>query len=112
MALRFGGDGKRIDKSMFEGLGDPRTVLAKRPLHDARYAPPMAHEKLPEGETFPLVLRRVIEGIVVRYVEDSFDVSIVIEGTLPREIVDAIVDDARTKLGTLEGVRYTKRRVA
>jgi len=111
MALRFSGKHDRLDRSLFKGLGDPRAVLEKRPLHESRYSPPVPHDKLPDSEDFPLVLRRIVEGVVVRYVEESFDVSIVVEGTLPREIVDTIVDDACRKLGALEGIRYAKQRV-
>jgi len=111
MAMQYGMVHERLDRSLFKGLGDPKAVLEKRPLHESRYSPPVPHEKLPDSEDFPRVLRRIVEGVVVRYVEESFDVSIVVEGTLPREVVDTIVEDACRKLGELEGTRYTKQRV-
>jgi hypothetical protein len=67
----------------------------------------VTHEKLEDGETTPLVLRRVIEGVVVRYIEESH----VIEGAPPREAADTIVVDACSKLAALEGVAYTKSRI-
>jgi len=67
---------------------------------------------LPEQDGVPLVLRRVVEGVVVRYVEDSYAVEIIVEGALPAAVVEAILDDACKKLGELEGVGYAKSRVA
>jgi hypothetical protein len=112
MAYRYGGDGKKFDPWLFEGLGDPAALLANRPLHEARYSPPVPHEKLPDGEDVPLVLRRVVFGVVVRYVEQPSVVRLVVEGTLEEALVDTIVDDACTRLAALEGCTYTKTRVA
>lgn len=112
MAYRYGREDKPIDKWTFEGLGDPATVWANRGLHETRYSPPMAHEVLPEQEGVPLVLRRVVEGVVVRYVEDSYAVEVIVEGVLPAAVLETILDDACKKLGELEGVGYAKSRVA
>ena len=111
MAYRYGGSNGKLDALAFEGLGDPEAVLANRPLHEARYAPPLPHERLPDDDTVPLVIRRRVAGVVVRYVEDSHAVEIVIEGKLETYVVGVIVDDACAKLGVLEGVAYTKHRV-
>jgi hypothetical protein len=112
MAYRFGGEDKPNDEWTLEGLGDPATVWANRGLHEARYSPPLAHEVLPEQDGVPLVQRRVVEGVVVRYVEDSYAVDVIVEGTLAPAVVATLVDDACKKLGKLEGVAYTKSRVA
>ncbi len=88
MAYRYGREDKPIDKWTFEGLGDPATVWANRGLHETRYSPPMAHEVLPEQEGVPLVLRRVVEGVVVRYVEDSYAVEVIVEGVLPAAVLE------------------------
>jgi hypothetical protein len=111
MAYRYGEKHGKFDEFLFKGLGDPQAVLANRPVHEARYSPPVPHEKLPDDDTVPLVLRRVVDGVTVRYVEESHAVEIVFEGTLPAATVDLVVDDACAKLGTLEGVAYLKRRM-
>jgi hypothetical protein len=111
MALKFGRGDTRLDRTLFDELGDPEVVLAKRALHEARYAPPMAHEKLPDVDTHPLVFRRVVDGVLVRFVEESYAVSVIIEGRLPRDLVAVILDDARRKLSALEGAVYVTSRV-
>jgi hypothetical protein len=113
MAYRYGSAGGEIrDGWFFEGLGDPAAVLANRPLHESRYSPPVAHEQLPGDDETPLVLRRVFEGVVVRYIEESHAVRVIVEGPLAPALVDTILDDACTKLAALEGCAYAKQRVA
>jgi hypothetical protein len=111
MAYRFGGKGAH-DPWLFEKLGDPEAVLANRPLYEARYSPPVAHERLPDDEETPAVLRRVVENVVVRYVEEMHAVRVVVEGALAQPLVDTIVDDACSKLAALEGGPYAKTRAA
>jgi hypothetical protein len=110
MAYSFGG-GEKFDPWLFEGLGDRDAVLAQRELHETRYSPPVPHEKLPATDDTPIVVRRLVESVVVRYVEDAHAVRVVVEGVLDARLVDTLLDDACTKLAALEGIAFTKNRV-
>jgi hypothetical protein len=112
MAYTYWDEETPFGRRQLARLGDVERLRANRALHASRYSPPVPHETLPDSEDVPRVLRRVVDGVVVRYVEDSFSVRIVFEGLLPVDRVEAIVADACAKLGTLEGVRYASRRVA
>jgi len=112
MAYRYGNDDTDFGRRQLARLGGAERVRANRAVHAARYSPPVAHEALPDEEGVPLVVRRVVDGVVVRYVEDSFAVHVVFEGILPVDLVAAIVADACAKLVALEGAPYTSRRVA
>lgn len=81
-------------------------------VYEARYSPPMPHEVVAEREDeTPTVVRRIVRGVTVRYVEDVSMVRVVIEGSLPEETSRAIVEDVRSKLERLEGVPCVSRRL-
>lgn len=98
-----------------EQLAHVEQQLGRTPdleLYDALYSPPVPHEELPrDEEQVPKVVRRVVGGVVVRYVEESWAIRLVIEGSLPGTTVRAVVDDLREKLETLEGAPCASRRV-
>jgi len=82
-------------------------------LYAARHAPPFAHTALPEADTdAPMGGRIVVDGVTVRHVESSFDVKITIEGELPPEQVAILIEDARSKLETLDRSPYVARKIA
>lgn len=82
-------------------------------LFAARYAPPVAHTRLPEqGEDDWNVTRISVDGVTIRYREESGSVHVMIEGELPAEVAAAIVEDARRKLEELERQPYVARRLA
>jgi hypothetical protein len=81
-------------------------------LYAARYAPPVAHESPPWDEDEPVSTTRVtIDGVTVRYVEEYARVLVGVEGSLPAETIDAVVEDARRKLGALEHCEYVASRL-
>lgn len=80
-------------------------------VYDSRYSPPMPHEVVADREDETSVVRRIVRGITVRYVEEVSTIRIVIEGSLPEEIARAIVEDARSKLEKLEGAPCASRRL-
>jgi hypothetical protein len=82
-------------------------------VYDACYVPPVAHTAVPEEEaSYPKVVRVLVDGVTVRYVEDSWEVWVVVEGALPQDTVGAIVEDLRRKLEVLEKSPCTARRRA
>jgi hypothetical protein len=81
-------------------------------LYAARYAPSVAHELLPWDEVEPVsTIRVAIDGVTVRYVEEDARVLVSVEGALPAETIDAVVEDARRKLGALEHCDYVASRL-
>jgi hypothetical protein len=80
-------------------------------LYENRYSPPMEHKRLPDGDAYPVVHRRSVDGVVVRYIEGSNSVRVTVEGKLPQKALAAILEDARKKLAALERVPYAMKRV-
>ena len=70
------------------------------------YDPPVPHEKIPDNEDEFQVYRISVNGVTVRYNEDSFSIRVTIEGDLPTSTTDAIVSDLRSKLSALERQPY------
>ena len=71
-------------------------------LYEQLYAPPVPHEKIPDKEDEFRVRRINVNGVVVRYNEESWAVHVTIEGDLPTSTTDIIVSDFVNKLSTLE----------
>jgi hypothetical protein len=88
-----------------EQMAEHEKELGWRPdftLHAARYAPPLPHTTLPEVEGDSMTTRISIDGVTVRYVEQRFGVNITVEGALPPEQVQILIEDARSKLEALD----------
>jgi hypothetical protein len=49
-----------------------------------------------------MTTRISIDGVTVRYVEQRFGVNITVEGALPPEQVQILIEDARSKLEALD----------
>jgi hypothetical protein len=78
--------------------------------YSLRYRPSLAHELVPEEESsYPVVAQVVIDGVTVRFVEDSRSVTLTVEGALPPASVDALVQELRAKLEHLEQTPYVAR---
>jgi hypothetical protein len=78
-------------------------------LLEQLYSPEVEHEVVPrDWDNFDEhnVYRIRIEGVVVRYVEDSHSVVLTVEGKLPKPILDRLVADLCGKLSRLEGAEY------
>jgi hypothetical protein len=71
-------------------------------LYESLYRPPGAREEQASDSNYPRVLRVVVNGVTVRYIESISTLRVVIEGTLPQPTIDAIIDDLLRKFAALE----------
>jgi hypothetical protein len=81
------------------------TELGTRPQLDllaSLYSPPVSHEVLPKNEDEHNVYRIHVDGVVVRYVEESWSVQVTVHGELPSDIVERLQQDLTRTLGALE----------
>ena len=65
------------------------------------YRPNVPHTKLPEREDEFGVYRISIDGVTVRYVEESYSVQVTVEGKLPSQTIEALKTDLLEKLRRL-----------
>lgn len=73
------------------------------------YSPPIQHQTVPRDEDAEgsyATWRVLIEGVVVRYEEDTYGVTMTIEGDLPDSVATILVEDLRRKLSAVEGLPY------
>lgn len=81
-------------------------------VYALRYAPPMEHRAVEADEDAPVGTSRItLDGVTVRYVEGYREVRITVEGALPPETIQTLVEDARRKLETLERTAYAARQI-
>jgi len=66
------------------------------------YRPDVQHESVPEVEEEYETHRIIVDGVIVRYVEDRHGVQMAVEGQLPKDIIKKLVEDVRNKLSILE----------
>lgn len=71
------------------------------------YRPAVAHEALPEDDEAYNTRRVRVDGVVVRFVDNGYSLQMTVEGDLPASTVDAIAEELREKLSTLERTPYT-----
>jgi hypothetical protein len=100
------------DREQMAGLVERLGRTPDFALFAERYAPPMAHTKLTADDDEWNEKRIVVEGVTVRFREESSAVRVMFEGTLPEATVAAIVEDARRKLAEIELQPYVARRLA
>ena len=82
-------------------------------LLDRLYRPEIEHEFVPRDEqNFEEhnVYRICIDGVTVRYVEDSHAIVLTVEGSLPPSVLDVLVADLRGKLSRLESAKFDVRK--
>lgn len=84
--------------SLEEELGQPPDLE----LFDRLYKPPVAHEPLAKSEEEYNVRRIKIEGVVVRYGEETDAVQMTVEGELPQQTLEILTRDLLDKLSRLE----------
>jgi hypothetical protein len=75
-------------------------------LFSKLYVPDISHEVVPQLENEYRVFRIKMNGVVVRYVQDSHAIQMTVEGLLPQDIVNALASDLQKKLTALENTRY------
>ncbi len=80
-------------------------------LFKTLHQPALAHEALPRVEEECQVTRIRVQGVVVRYVRESYSVRVMIEGELPQSVIDGLVGDLCDKLTRLENAPVNARRV-
>jgi len=97
-----------------DGLSKIREELGEPPLEEELggpidfdalidlFRPPVEHESIPDDLEEYGVKRICVHGVVVRYVRDSYDVQMTVEGELDDAITDRLIRDLREKLARLE----------
>ena len=91
-------DHRESMESLEQQLGKlPQLDLVKR-----LYQPPIEHTEVPAKQDQYGVHRIRIDGVVVRYVEETYTVQITIEGDLPTSMVETLTDDCRGKFEAIE----------
>ncbi len=99
-----------FDRQQLASMGAELGYTPDFALYTSRFTPPVAHTPVePNIEEMPKTVRITVDGVTVRYVEESFFVRVTIEGTLPKETVATIIEDARAKLELLEHAPWTSR---
>lgn len=97
-------------KAMFEeGMQRLNDELGFRPdldFYEQLYVPPVPHATIPDNEGEFAVRRIDVDGVIVRYNEDSYAILVTIEGDLPTAIADSIVADVVDKVSALERAPY------
>jgi hypothetical protein len=66
------------------------------------YNPDMVHASVPGVEDEFQTNRILVDGVIVRYVEDLHGVQIAVEGILPEKVIRQLAEDVRKKLSGLE----------
>jgi len=73
------------------------------------YEPPLAFQKLDSKEM--RTHRISIDGVVVRYNEESYHIAVTVEGELPTSILDILIQDVLHKLSIVEGKTFQAKEV-
>lgn len=79
--------------------------LGKEPELDlitSLYSPNISHQIIPENNEEYNVYRINIDGVVVRYVEESWTVQVTVEGELPDEVIELLKANLLEKFSLLE----------
>jgi hypothetical protein len=75
------------------------------------YRPGVSHEPIEEVEGENRIFRIRVEGVVVRYVDDTWSIQMTVEGELPQETIDALTSDLVEKMIALENTSYELKRL-
>ncbi|MDC0668262.1 hypothetical protein [Nannocystis radixulma] len=93
---------QRLERLRLELGALPDLDLAER-----LFRPSVAHEILPDQDDSYKTTRISVDGVVVRFVDNGYSLQMTVEGDLPESTVDAIAEELREKLSTLEQTSYT-----
>ena len=69
-------------------------------LINVLYSPDVPHSQMPQQEYN--VFRINVDGVIVRYVEDLYNVQVTVEGNLPEDVIEKIKSDVLEKFSLLE----------
>ncbi len=84
--------------SLAEQLGAPPDLE----VYGKLYHPSVGHEEVSRTDFEFGVHRIKVDGVVVRYVQDTSSIHVTVEGNLPQRTLDALGADLVTKLSKLE----------
>ncbi|MDB5806274.1 MAG: hypothetical protein JWN73_3596 [Betaproteobacteria bacterium] len=107
--LRGWKNDKAFSLQFDEGMQQTTAEMGRAPDIDAiatLYQPPMAHEVLPQDEDESQVHRVLVDDVVVRYVEQSRTIRVVVEGQLPSSTIQMMQADLLEKLQWIENASW------
>jgi hypothetical protein len=99
---------RRVESQMNE-LTELRGAPPDFSALDSLYKPPIEHKPLPENEDELHMFRIQVDGIVVRYVEEHYSVTMTVEGELPQETLDLLAGDLLQKFAEIENAQCVRR---
>lgn len=79
---------------------------------DSLYCPSIEHRKIEPSENEYNVYRVQIGDVVVRFVEETGPIRMIIEGHLPVDVETGLVAELQQKLGAIEGSSYLAKKRA
>jgi hypothetical protein len=97
-----------------QGLGHLLPPVSSRADATAcrqRYHPDLPHQPLPEDEDEYGVYRIRVGETVIRYNEDTMDVTMTVEGRLDEQTLQVLIDDLQDKLSRSEACPWTHLRI-
>lgn len=98
------GDAEQDEKDLTEKLGIPPNYE----LHEVLFHPDIADEVVESDDEDEFGVFRIRkDGVIVRYVRDSWDIKMVVEGELSTSIITALRDDLQHKLECIENHPWT-----
>jgi hypothetical protein len=74
------------------------------------YCPAISHEEVLKKNGEHNIYRIIVDGVVVRFVQDMASIQLAVEGNLPQKIIDTITSELRGKMATLENTLYELKR--
>jgi hypothetical protein len=75
------------------------------------YSPPVPHTPIESRDEEFNVHRISVEGVTVRYVEETTSIVMTIEGQLPDRTISTLIDDLCRKLSIVEGINYAATKI-
>jgi len=94
----------KVYKQYGKFLRQKTVTLPDPKLLETLYAPDVATEIIGKDEEKYGVHRIRVGDVIVRYVEDSYSITVTIEGELPTDVVEQLRNDVTTKFAALERV--------
>lgn len=80
-------------------------------LLEKLYHPNITHEQIPGKAEDYNVFKIKVDGVIVRYVEETTSVQVTVEGDLPQRTIDVLTSDLLNKLTDLEATPYEQRQL-
>ncbi len=71
------------------------------------YNPNLAHEDVPVNEDEYGIYRIQVDGVIVRYVEDTFSIQVTVEGEISKKMIEILKADLLEKFSRIENTDCT-----